>query len=175
MFHESRSLHSNWPLSIRQKTVTSPCTVNVHLQIHSVQLRSWLHGAWYWETSSYSTSEILPPFTEHESFLWCLQGPMLYKSETTGNITQYTVSHPGMRVQHWAYGHGVTTMLNPRGVTTMLNPRGVTTHSQKYSLTVASHGTLVLAVHSTVQHSVNFKIKTCCLRRNLKMQINSSH
>jgi hypothetical protein len=35
------------------------------------------------------------------------------------------ISHPGIRVKHCAYGHSVTTLLNPRGVTTV---------SHKYSL-----------------------------------------
>jgi hypothetical protein len=49
--------------------------------------------------------------------------------------------HPDIRVKHCAYGHNVATLLNPRGVTTV---------SHKYSLTVATHETVAVAVLSTV-------------------------
>jgi hypothetical protein len=53
-------------------------------------------------------------------------------------------------VKHCAYGHSVATLLNPCGVTTV---------SHKYSLTVARHATVVVAVPSTVHHPANYKIK----------------
>jgi hypothetical protein len=49
-----------------------------------------------------------------------------------------------------AYGHSVATLLNPRGVTAV---------SHKYSITVARHATVVVAVPSTVHHPANYKIK----------------
>jgi hypothetical protein len=52
--------------------------------------------------------------------------------------------------KHCAYGHSVATLLNPRDVTTILH---------KYSLTVATHATVVVAVSSTVHYPVNYKIK----------------
>jgi hypothetical protein len=55
-----------------------------------------------------------------------------------------------MRVKNCAYGHNVATLLNPRGVITV---------SQKYSLTVARHATVVVAVPSTVHCPANYKIK----------------
>jgi hypothetical protein len=55
-----------------------------------------------------------------------------------------------MRVKHCACGHSVATLLNPRGVTTV---------SHKYSVTVARHATVVVAVPSTVQYPANYKIK----------------
>jgi hypothetical protein len=42
---------------------------------------------------------------------------------------------------------------------TLLNPHGVTTASHKYSLTIARHGTEVVAVPSTVHCPDNYKIK----------------
>jgi hypothetical protein len=44
------------------------------------------------------------------------------------------------------YGHSVATLLNPRGVTTV---------SHSYSLTVARHVTVVVAVPSTAHHPTN--------------------
>jgi hypothetical protein len=55
-----------------------------------------------------------------------------------------------MRVKHCAYGHSVATLLNPRGVATV---------SHNYSLTVARHVTVVVAVPSIVQYPTNHKIK----------------
>jgi hypothetical protein len=55
-----------------------------------------------------------------------------------------------MRVKHCAYDHSVAILLNPRGVTTV---------SHKYSLTVARHVTLAVAVPSIVQYPINHKIK----------------
>jgi hypothetical protein len=53
-------------------------------------------------------------------------------------------------MKHCAYGHSVATLLNPRGVTTV---------PHKYSLTVARHATVVVALPSTVHNSGNYKIK----------------
>jgi hypothetical protein len=61
-----------------------------------------------------------------------------------------TIRHPDTRVKHRAYGHSVASLLNPRGVATV---RG------KYSLTVARHVTVVVAVPSTVHYPANYKIK----------------
>jgi hypothetical protein len=55
-----------------------------------------------------------------------------------------------MRVKHYAYGHSVATLLNPRGVTPV---------SHKYSLTVARHATVVVAVPSSVHYPANYNIK----------------
>jgi hypothetical protein len=55
-----------------------------------------------------------------------------------------------MRVKHCAYGHSVPTLLNPRGVTTV---------SHKYSVTVATHAAVVMAVPSTAHYPGNYKIK----------------
>jgi hypothetical protein len=63
-----------------------------------------------------------------------------------------TISHPDIRVKHCACVHSVATLLNPRGVATV---------SHKYSLTVARHATVVVAVPSTVHHPVHYKIKLC--------------
>jgi hypothetical protein len=60
-----------------------------------------------------------------------------------------------MRVKHCACDHSVATLLNPRGVTTV---------SHKYSLTVARHATVVVAVPSIVQYSPNYKIEIYYLR-----------
>jgi hypothetical protein len=49
-----------------------------------------------------------------------------------------------------AYGHSIATLLNPRGVSTV---------AHKYSLTVARHATMVVAVPSTVHYPTNYKIK----------------
>jgi hypothetical protein len=60
-----------------------------------------------------------------------------------------------MRVKNCAYVRSVATLLNPRGVTTV---------SHKYSLTVARHVTVVVAVPSTVHYppiiKLLFKMKT---------------
>jgi hypothetical protein len=55
-----------------------------------------------------------------------------------------------MRVNHYAYGHSISTLLNPSGVTTF---------SHKYNLTVARHETVVVAVSSAVHCPANYKIK----------------
>jgi hypothetical protein len=47
-------------------------------------------------------------------------------------------------VEYCACGHSVATLLNPRGVTAV---------SHKYSLTVARHATVVVAIPSTVHCS----------------------
>jgi hypothetical protein len=60
-------------------------------------------------------------------------------------------------VKYCAYGHSVATLLNPRGVATV--SRGVATVSHRYSLTVARHATVVMAVPSTVHYPDNYKIK----------------
>jgi hypothetical protein len=61
-----------------------------------------------------------------------------------------SIRHPGIRVKHCAYVHSVATLLNPRGVATV---------SHKYSLTVATHATVLVAVPSTVHYPPNYKIK----------------
>jgi hypothetical protein len=63
-------------------------------------------------------------------------------------------------VKHFAYDHGVATLLNPRGVTTI---------SHKYSPTVARHATVVVAVPSTVHYPTDYKIKIYYFRLNLKL------
>jgi hypothetical protein len=70
------------------------------------------------------------------------------------------IRHPDTRVKHCAYGHSVATQLNPRGVKTVF---------YKYSQTVASHATVIVAVPSTVHYPANYKIKICYLRLNLKV------
>jgi hypothetical protein len=52
-----------------------------------------------------------------------------------------SIRHPDFSVKHCAYVHSVATLLNPRGVTTV---------SHKYSLAVARHGKVVVAVPSIV-------------------------
>jgi hypothetical protein len=47
------------------------------------------------------------------------------------------------------------------------NPRGVTTVSKKYSLTVARHATVLLAVPSTVHYPPNYKIKNQVTFKNV--------
>jgi hypothetical protein len=49
----------------------------------------------------------------------------------------FATRHPDMRVKHYAYGHSVATLLNPLGVTTV---------SHKYSLPLARHATVVVAI-----------------------------
>jgi hypothetical protein len=58
-------------------------------------------------------------------------------------------------VKPCAYCHNAATLLNPRGVATV---------SQKYSLTVARHVTVVVAVSSTVHYPFYYKIKIYGLR-----------
>jgi hypothetical protein len=70
------------------------------------------------------------------------------------------IRQPDIIVKHCAYGHSVATMLNTCGVTTA---------SHKYSITVASHATVVVAVPSTVQYPLNYKIRIYYLRLNLKV------
>jgi hypothetical protein len=65
-----------------------------------------------------------------------------------------------MRVKQCACGHSVATLLNPRGVTTV---------SHKYSLTVARHATMVVAVPSFVHYPDNYKIQIYYLTLNLKV------
>jgi hypothetical protein len=72
----------------------------------------------------------------------------------------YVVRRPDIRVKYCTYVHSVTTPLNPRGVTTV---------SHKYSLTVARHVTVVVAVPSAVHHPANYKLKIYYLRLNLKV------
>jgi hypothetical protein len=54
-----------------------------------------------------------------------------------------------MRVKHYAYGHSVATLLNPRGVATV---------SYTYSLTLARLAAVVVAVPFTVHHPANNNI-----------------
>jgi hypothetical protein len=68
------------------------------------------------------------------------------------NFASFTsISHPHIRVKHCTYGHSVVRLLNPQGVTTVYH---------KYSLTVARHATVVVAVRSTI----HYKIKIYYLR-----------
>jgi hypothetical protein len=53
------------------------------------------------------------------------------------------------------YGYSVATLLKPRGVATI---------SHKYSLTVARHATVVVAVPSTVHYPTNYEIIIYYLR-----------
>jgi hypothetical protein len=69
------------------------------------------------------------------------------------------ISRPDIRVKHCAYGHRVATLQNPSIVTTV---------SHKYSLTVARHATVVVAVPSTVHYPTNYKIQIYYLRWHLK-------
>jgi hypothetical protein len=65
-----------------------------------------------------------------------------------------------MKVKHCACGHSVETLLNPRGVATV---------SHKYSLTIARHATVVVAVPSTVHHPASYTNKIYYnIRVNLK-------
>jgi hypothetical protein len=57
-----------------------------------------------------------------------------------------------MRMKRCAYGHSVVTLLNPRGVTRV---------SHKYSLTVARHVTVVVAVPSTVYYPDDYEVMYC--------------
>jgi hypothetical protein len=67
------------------------------------------------------------------------------------------ISHPAI---HSAHGHSVATLLNPRGVTRV---------SHRYSLTVARHANVVVAVPSTVHYPVNYRTKMYYFRQNLKV------
>jgi hypothetical protein len=53
-------------------------------------------------------------------------------------------------MKHCAYGHSVATLLHPCGVTTV---------SHRYSLTVARHTTVVVAVPSTIHYPAYYKMK----------------
>jgi hypothetical protein len=66
-----------------------------------------------------------------------------------------SISRPDIRVKHYAYGHSVATLLNPRGVATF---------SHKYNLTVARHATVVVAVLSSVHHPDSYITKIYDLR-----------
>jgi hypothetical protein len=60
----------------------------------------------------------------------------------------------------------ILTIKHPDMSETLLNPRGVPTVSHKYSLTLARHATVVVAVPSTVHYPLNYKIKIYYFRRN---------
>jgi hypothetical protein len=60
------------------------------------------------------------------------------------------IIHPDIRVKSCAHGHSFATLLNTCGVTKV---------SLKYSLTVARHATVVVAVPSTVHYPANYKMK----------------
>jgi hypothetical protein len=51
----------------------------------------------------------------------------------------------------------------------------ITTVFHKYSLTVARHAAVVVAVPSTVHRPANHKVKVFYFRLNLKMYMNSSY
>jgi hypothetical protein len=63
--------------------------------------------------------------------------------------SKMTIGLPSMRVKHCSYGHSVATLLNSRGVATVFH---------KYSRTVASHKTVVVAVPSDVHYPANYYI-----------------
>jgi hypothetical protein len=65
------------------------------------------------------------------------------------------IRHPDTRVKHWAYGHIVATLLNPRVVTTV---------SHTCSVTVTRHATVVVAIPSIAHYPTNCKIKIYYLR-----------
>jgi hypothetical protein len=87
---------------------------------------------------------------------------MFARSSFIHPLTHRTVAlrRPDIRVKNCAYGHNVATLLNPRGVATL---------SHKYSLTVARHAAVVLAVPSTAHYPSNYKIKIYYLTWNLKV------
>jgi hypothetical protein len=60
------------------------------------------------------------------------------------------ISHPDITVKHCVHGHSVATLLISRCVATF---------SHKYSLTVASCATVVVAVPSIVHCPANYIIK----------------
>jgi hypothetical protein len=78
----------------------------------------------------------------------------------------YAIGRPEMIMKNCAFSHNVATLLNPRSVTTV---------SHKYSLAVARHATVVVAVPSTVHSPTNYKINIYYFRWNLKTEIDSSH
>jgi hypothetical protein len=81
-----------------------------------------------------------------------------YTIQTTGVIAWHTcvaITHPDIREKNCAYGHTVATPLNPSGVTTV---------SRKYSLTVATHANVVVAVLPIVHYPANYIIKIYYLR-----------
>jgi hypothetical protein len=71
------------------------------------------------------------------------------------NFLNCTIRHPDIRVKHCIYGHSVATLLNPRGVATV---------PHKYSLTVARHEAVVVAVPFTVRYPSNNKTEIYNLR-----------
>jgi hypothetical protein len=77
-----------------------------------------------------------------------------------GGRSPRTISQPDIRVKHCAYGHSVATLLNPRGITAVYH---------KYSVTVARHATVVVAVPFTVHYPDNYKIQIHYLRLHLKV------
>jgi hypothetical protein len=70
------------------------------------------------------------------------------------------IKYPDIKMKHCAYGHSVATLLNPCGVTTV---------SHRYSLTVARHTTVVVAVPSTVHYPANYKMKIYYFKWHLKL------
>jgi hypothetical protein len=70
-------------------------------------------------------------------------------------VITFAISWPDIRVKHCAYGHCIAMLLNPCSVTTV---------SLKYSLTVARHAIVVVAVSSTVHCPTNYKIITYYLK-----------
>jgi hypothetical protein len=65
-------------------------------------------------------------------------------------LAQEPVRLPDIRGKHRTYDHSIAALLNPCSVTTV---------SHKYSLIVARHATVVVAVPSTVHYPANYKIK----------------
>jgi hypothetical protein len=100
------------------------------------------------ETTCYRRFSLIGVFVDPR----CTPSSLLLQERwVTGAILWNTIRHPDIRVKHCACGHIVGTLLNPRGVTTV---------SHKYSLTVARHATVLVAVPSTVHYPANYKIKT---------------
>jgi hypothetical protein len=70
------------------------------------------------------------------------------------------IRQPDIRVKHCAYGHSVATPVNPCRDAAI---------SHQYSVTVARHATVLVAVPSTVHYPTDYKIKIYYLRLNLKV------
>jgi hypothetical protein len=70
-------------------------------------------------------------------------------------LLETSVNHVNIRVKQCAYGHSIATQLNPCGVTRV---------SHKYSLMVARHATVVVAVPSTVHCPAKYKVKVFYFR-----------
>jgi hypothetical protein len=74
----------------------------------------------------------------------------LWKPIYSPIVENTSKGHPDVTMKHCAYGDNVATLLNPRGVTTV---------SHKFSTTIATHATEVVAVPCTVHHPGNYNIR----------------